>query len=96
MIIIHQLSNNICTLTYLSGYKPTGLECHILNRQEISELHPYLFTEDLMGAIYVPEDSVVNPKKVSEVLAHLAYQGGNFFPVKSIIYHCTDQILIIH
>ena len=39
-----------------------------------------------MGAIYVPEDSVVNPKKVSEVLAHLAYQGGNF-SVKSIIYH---------
>ena len=27
----------------------------------------------------MPEDSVVNPKKVSEVLAHLAYQGGKFF-----------------
>lgn len=60
-------------------YKPTGLECHVLTRQEISEFHPYLFTEDLQGAIWVPEDSMVNPKKVSEVLAHLSYQGGARF-----------------
>jgi pyruvate dehydrogenase phosphatase regulatory subunit len=31
------------------------------------------------AAIWVPEDSVVNPKKVSEVLAYLAYQGGAKF-----------------
>jgi len=30
-------------------YKPTGLECHILSRDEVSEVHPYLFTEDLHG-----------------------------------------------
>ena len=79
-------------------YKPTGLECHILSRDEISGLHPYLFTEDVCGgkvivyalscmignsevfsAIWVPEDSEVNPKKVSEVLAFLAHQGGAKF-----------------
>jgi hypothetical protein len=27
-------------------------------------------------AVWVPEDAVVNPKKVSEVLAYLAYHGG--------------------
>jgi hypothetical protein len=30
-------------------------------------------------AVWVPEDAVVNPKKVSEVLAYLAYQGGARF-----------------
>ena len=33
----------------------------------------------LVLAIWVPEDSVVSPKKVSEVLAHLAFQGGAKF-----------------
>ena len=30
-------------------------------------------------AIWVPEDAEVNPKKVSEVFAHIAYQGGAKF-----------------
>lgn len=33
----------------------------------------------LFSAVWVPEDAVVNPKKVSEVLAYLAYQGGARF-----------------
>lgn len=31
------------------------------------------------AAVWVPEDAVVNPKKVSEVLAYLAYHGGARF-----------------
>ena len=34
-------------------YKPTGLECHILSRDDISKLHPYLFTEDIHGGEFL-------------------------------------------
>jgi len=60
-------------------YQPTGLDCHILSKHEASEFHPHLTIDDLYGAIWVPEDAEVDPKKVSEVLAHLAYQGGAKF-----------------
>lgn len=33
-------------------YQPTGLECHILTRDQIVEFHPYLHTEDLTGGWY--------------------------------------------
>lgn len=60
-------------------YKPTGLECHVLTKQELQEFHPFLYTEDLQGGVWVPEDAVVHPKFLSEVLAYLAYQGGTRF-----------------
>jgi len=57
-------------------YKPTGLDCHVLHKKELQEFHPHLYTEDLQGGVWVPEDAVVHPKFLSEVLAYLAYQGG--------------------
>ena len=45
-------------------YAPTGLECHVLGASEISEHHPYLYTDDLQGAVWVPGDATVHPKKV--------------------------------
>lgn len=38
-------------------YKPTGLECHILTRDDISEVHPYLFTEDLHGGTAISNNA---------------------------------------
>ena len=62
-----------------SRYSPTGLTCHVLSPKECQEMHPYLYTEDLQGGVWVPEDAVVHPKKVSEALAYLAYGGGARF-----------------
>ena len=46
-------------------YKPTGLDCQVLTPSEIQELHPFLYTEDIQGGVWVPEDATVHPKKVS-------------------------------
>ena len=32
-----------------SRYEPTGLECNVLNKNEVLDHHPYLTTEDLYG-----------------------------------------------
>ncbi|XP_040573637.1 pyruvate dehydrogenase phosphatase regulatory subunit, mitochondrial [Lepeophtheirus salmonis] len=60
-------------------YKPTGLRCEVLSPKELKELHPLIFVDDLQGGVWVPEDAVVNPKRVSEVLALLAHRGGAKF-----------------
>ncbi len=62
-----------------SRYQPTGLDCHVVSRTEIADLHPHMFMDDIYGAIWVPDDAEVNPKKVSEVLAYLAFEGGAKF-----------------
>lgn len=60
----------------MSRYKPTGMECHLLSPGELSEKHPYLNTEGVLGGVWVPEDATANAGNVSEVLAFLASQGG--------------------
>lgn len=55
---------------------PSGLNCVFLNRKEVQELHPYIKTDDIEGAVYVPEDAVIDPKSICDVLALLARQGG--------------------
>lgn len=67
-------------------YKPTGLECHVLDAAECREKHPYLYTEDLQGGVWIPGDATVHPKKVSEALAFLAYSKGVRF-----VEHCGVQ-----
>ncbi|XP_076292715.1 pyruvate dehydrogenase phosphatase regulatory subunit, mitochondrial-like [Lasioglossum baleicum] len=55
---------------------PTGLHCEVLRKEELQRLHPYVNTDDIEGAIWVPEDVVANPSAVCEVLAKLAKTGG--------------------
>jgi len=43
------------------------------------ELHPHLNTEDVLGGVWIPQDACVDAGKVSEVLAHLASEGGAKF-----------------
>ncbi|KAF4527520.1 hypothetical protein B566_EDAN015620 [Ephemera danica] len=55
---------------------PKGLHCEILSGPELRKLHPLLRTDDLVGAVWVPEDAVATPKAVCMVLANLAKKGG--------------------
>jgi len=62
-----------------SAYRPTGVECHLVSPSEMQDLHPHLNVEDVLGGVWMPEDSCVDAGKVSEVLAYLASQGGAQF-----------------
>ncbi|XP_017770597.1 PREDICTED: pyruvate dehydrogenase phosphatase regulatory subunit, mitochondrial-like [Nicrophorus vespilloides] len=55
---------------------PTGLQCELLDSKAVKDLHPYLFTEDLEGAVWIPDDAVANPIKICHVLAKLAQEYG--------------------
>lgn len=44
-------------------------------------MHPYLHTNDLVGAVWVPEDAVANPLAICKAFAQLAVEGG-----KHLIY----------
>lgn len=54
-----------------------------MGKEELKRLHPYLYIEDLEGAIFVPEDAIANLSAICEVLAKLAKQGGARY-----IEHC--------
>jgi len=62
-----------------SGYRPTGVECHLVGPKEIRDLHPHVNTDDILGGVWIPKDACVNAGKVSEVLAFLASEGGAKF-----------------
>ena len=55
---------------------PTGLECEWIDKQMIKRLHPFLFTDDLVGGVYVPDDYVANPSLICSALAILAENAG--------------------
>lgn len=54
-----------------------------MGKEELKRLHPYLYVNDLEGAIWVPEDAVANLNAICKVLAKLAKQGGAQY-----IEHC--------
>ncbi|XP_054278632.1 pyruvate dehydrogenase phosphatase regulatory subunit, mitochondrial-like [Macrosteles quadrilineatus] len=60
----------------MSCHTSTGLQCELLGPNELKRLHPYLYTEDLEGAVWVPGDATCNPKAICHTLASLANQGG--------------------
>jgi glycine/D-amino acid oxidase-like deaminating enzyme len=59
-----------------------GFNSQVLGSKELKDFHPYLRTEDLEGAIWVPEDAVAKPQAVCKALAKLAKEGGLYNPVK--------------
>jgi pyruvate dehydrogenase phosphatase regulatory subunit len=61
---------------YTCKFKVRGFNYQVVGNKELKNFHPYLKTEDLEGAIWVPEDAVANPQAVCEVLAKLAKEGG--------------------
>ena len=62
-----------------SAYRPTGVECHLLEPDQIKEKHPLVNTEDVIGGVWMPNDATVDAGKVSEVFAYIASQGGAKF-----------------
>merc|ERR1719167_877157 len=81
-----------------SGYRPTGVECHLINPKEIRDLHPYVNTDDILGGVWVPKDACVDAGKASEVLAYLASEGGAKFVsgcgVKKVLTQKSNSPLI--
>lgn len=55
---------------------PTGLNCELLSPTDIRKYHSYLNVEDIVGAVYVPEDAVADPQAICDVLAQLAQKQG--------------------
>merc|ERR1719147_465707 len=65
-----------------SAYRPTGVECQVLEPEEVKEKHPYVNIEDVIGGVWMPKDACVDAGKVSEVFAYIASQGGAKFVPK--------------
>ncbi|CAL4112981.1 unnamed protein product, partial [Meganyctiphanes norvegica] len=66
--------------------KPSGLQCEWLDRHAIKALHPLLFTDDLEGGVWVPDDAVANPFAVSNTLASLAQDQGAKYVTNCRVY----------
>ncbi|KAJ8968469.1 hypothetical protein NQ314_002287 [Rhamnusium bicolor] len=76
-INLAQTKDRLIALKRRMAYNiPTGLYCELVRGRELQELHPYLNIDDIEGAVWVPEDAVVNPKSICDILATLAQQGG--------------------
>lgn len=71
------------TLTFL------GLHCELISSDELKRLHPYLHTDDIKGAVWVPEDAVADSKAVCDTLALLSKKGG----AKYYEYTTVEKIL---
>ncbi|XP_033366458.1 pyruvate dehydrogenase phosphatase regulatory subunit, mitochondrial-like isoform X1 [Bombus vosnesenskii] len=76
-IYLAQTKDRMIALKRRMAYNiPTGLNCEILGKDQLKRLYPYLHTEDLEGALWVPEDAVANCSAICDVLAKLAMIGG--------------------
>ena len=53
-----------------------GIENHEITPQEIKEMWPLAYVDDLVGGFYFPEDGRVNPADVGQALAKGARQRG--------------------
>ena len=60
----------------VSRSKYVGVEAQFLTREEIAERHPYLKTDDALGAYFVPSNGQVNPIDVTNALAKGARMHG--------------------
>lgn len=68
---------------------PTGLHCELVSKEKLQELHPFLKIDDLEGAVWVPEDAIIDPKSICDILAALAQQGG----AKYIEHNTVNRVL---
>jgi len=53
-----------------------GVACEIISIAEAVEKYPVMRTDDLLGAIWLPDDAKVNPADVTQALAKGARMGG--------------------
>ncbi|MEM7293377.1 MAG: FAD-dependent oxidoreductase, partial [Pseudomonadota bacterium] len=54
----------------------TGVEAEIISPRELASREPYLHTDDLAGALYVPSDAQANPVDICMAYAKAAREKG--------------------
>ncbi|XP_071824604.1 pyruvate dehydrogenase phosphatase regulatory subunit, mitochondrial-like [Apostichopus japonicus] len=59
-----------------SRARAEGIECQFLSPSELEKMVPWIWTQDLQGALYIPGDCVANPTDTSMALAKGAKQNG--------------------
>ena len=72
--------------------KACGIEVALLSPKETKELYPILNVDDLLGAVYFPNDGQVNPADTTMALAKGARMGGAqiFENTKVTAIHAKD------
>src|SRR5438270_7192073 len=56
-----------------------GVACEIISIGEAAEKYPVMRTDDLLGALWLPDDAKVNPADVTQALARGARMNGARF-----------------
>jgi sarcosine dehydrogenase len=59
-----------------SAAKAQGVACELISLQEAAEKYPIMRTDDLLGALWLPDDAKVNPADVTQALARGARMNG--------------------
>ena len=59
-----------------SAARAQGVACEIVSIEEAAHKYPVMRTDDLTGALWLPEDAKVNPADVTQALARGARMGG--------------------
>jgi sarcosine dehydrogenase len=53
-----------------------GIACELISPRQAGERYPVMRTDDLLGALWLPDDAKVNPADVTQALAKGARRGG--------------------
>src|SRR6185295_595148 len=59
-----------------SAAKAQGVACELIPLQEAAAKYPIMRTDDLLGALWLPDDAKVNPADVTQALARGARMNG--------------------
>jgi 4-methylaminobutanoate oxidase (formaldehyde-forming) len=59
-----------------SAARVQGVACEIISIEEAARKYPVMRTDDLLGALWLPEDAKVNPADVTQALARGARMNG--------------------
>ncbi len=59
-----------------SAAKAQNVACALLTPQQAGDKYPIMRTDDLVGALWLPDDAKVNPADVTQALAKGARMGG--------------------
>jgi 4-methylaminobutanoate oxidase (formaldehyde-forming) len=60
----------------LASSKAQNVACEFLSPAEAAKKYPIMRTDDLLGALWLPDDAKVNPADVTQALARGARMGG--------------------
>lgn len=76
-IALAQTRDRLIALQRRMAYNlPTGLQCELIDKKQITNLHPYLHTDDIEGAVWIPEDAIADSQAICKALADMAQKGG--------------------